>query len=585
MKHILLAFLFFLFSALPAFAQTDWTIKHFHSDIAIQQDGRVTIEETIQVEFNNLEKHGIYRDIPIVYEDENGEKTYTHVQVLSVSQDNNEGEYKLIKNDNNLRIRIGDPDHTISGKHEYQITYVVTGVLRSFQNHDEFYWNVTGSDWEAEIENATASVTIPKERIEQTACFEGYTGYTNPCTINQTNPTEVTFTATRNLPPTQGLTIVMGYTKGMVPILAVPPPKKMTDDLITPLSLGTFLLTLFAGLGTITWLWIKNGRDFWYPTRRLLNPNAKEEIKPLLAHEPIVVEFAPPHDLRPAELGVLMDERADTLDVTATIIDLANRDFLTIKKIEKKWVFGSTDYELHRTAKSDEQLLPYEKLLLDRLFTAKTIKISALKTTFYDDLAEVKKRLYEDVMKKKLFVAHPETIRTKYLALGFGIFVLGVICIFGSFPLVSGPLFMLGTGIAVSGILLIIASRSMPRRSALGREYYQQILGYRLFISGAEKYRQQFFEKKNLFNEILPYAIVFGLTGKFAKAMKDMGIKPTQPGWYIGHHAFAPAVFASDVNNFSQSLSTAIASTPSKSGGFSGGSSGGGFGGGGGGSW
>lgn len=585
MKYILLAFLFFLFFALPVSAQTAWIITHFHSDVAIQQDGKVRIEETIDVDFKNLEKHGIYRDLPVVYEDEGGSKTYTKITILSVIQDGHEAEYKVTKNNNNLRIRIGDPDRTISGSHEYKITYDVTGVLRSFQNHDEFYWNVTGSDWEAEIEKATAKITVPKDQIEQTACFEGYVGYTNPCAINQISPTEVTFAATRNLPPTQGLTIVIGYTKGIVPILTVPPPKKITDDLVTPLSLGTFLLALFAGLGTITWLWMKNGRDFWYPTRRLLNPNAKEEIRPLWAHEPIVVEFTPPHNLRPAELGVLMDERADTLDVTATIIDLANRGFLTIKELEKKWIFGSTDYELHRTTKADEQLLPYEKLLLDRLFTAKAIKLSALKTTFYDDLAEVKKRLYEDVMKKKIFVAHPEKIRTKYLALGFGIFFLGVICIFGAFLLVSGPLLTLGIGIAISGIVWIIASQSMPRRSALGREYYQQVLGYRLFISGAEKYRQQFFEKKNLFNEILPYAIVFGLTGKFAKAMKDMGIKPTQPGWYAGHHAFAPAVFASDINNFSQSLSTAIASTPSKSGGFSGGSSGGGFGGGGGGSW
>lgn len=281
-----------------------------------------------------------------------------------------------------------------------------------------------------------------------------------------------------------------------------------------------------------------------------------------------------------------MDERADTLDISATIIDLANRGFLTIKEIQKKWVFGSTDYELKQTNKQTTALLPYEKLLLDRLFiSGKNITMSSLKTTFYDDLADVKKKLYEDVMKKKLFVAHPETIRAKYLGLGFAIFFLGVLCLFGAFPLVNAPLLTFGIGTLLIGILFMFVSRTMPRRSALGREYYQRVLGYQLFISGAEKYRQQFYEKKNLFNEILPYAIVFGLTGKFAKAMKDMGIKPTQPSWYTGHHAFVPIVFASEINNFSQSLSTAIASTPSKSGGFSGGSSGGGFGGGGGGSW
>jgi uncharacterized membrane protein len=593
-KSCLAAILFLLFYSHTAFAQTDWVINNFHSDITIQSDGTVRIDEAIDVDFNNLEKHGIYRDIPVVYEDNNGKKTYTKISVNLVTQDGKQASYKLINNGNNLRIRIGDPATTINEIHYYEITYTATGVLRSFEDHDELYWNVTGNDWEADIETASAIVTLPKDGIAKTACFEGYTGYTNPCTITKQTPSEVTFTATRNLPPSQGLTVVVGYTKGMVPILTVEPPKKISDDFSNPLTPAAFFLGLFAGLGAITWLWMKNGRDFWYRTRKILDPNAREELKPIAAHEAIVVEFTPPENLRPAEIGVLMDEKADTLDITATIIDLANRGFLTIKEIEKKWLFGSKDYELKKTVIPSEvegsspnrKLLPYEELLLDRLFeTGDTIKISSLKTKFYDDLAEVKKQLYIDIMKKKLFIENPESRRTKYLAMGFGVFALGFACIFVAFPLVSGIMLAFGLGTFISGLVWMASSRHMPRRSAVGRELYQRVKGYRLFIGGAEKYRQQFYEKKNLFNEVLPYSIVFGLTGKFAKAMKEMGIKPTQPTWYTGTHVFVPPVFASDVDSFSRSLSTTIASTPSKSGGFSGGSSGGGFGGGGGGSW
>jgi uncharacterized membrane protein len=114
---------------------------------------------------------------------------------------------------------------------------------------------------------------------------------------------------------------------------------------------------------------------------------------------------------------------------------------------------------------------------------------------------------------------------------------------------------------------------------------YRRIKGYRLFIDKAEKHRQKFFERKNLFNEALPFAIVFGLTGKFATAMKEIGVTTAQTGWYSGTHHFNSHNFSSSMNDFSQSLSSAMASTTSSSGGFSGGSSGGGFGGGGGGSW
>ncbi|HVT00918.1 MAG TPA: hypothetical protein VHE53_01625, partial [Patescibacteria group bacterium] len=138
----------------------------------------------------------------------------------------------------------------------------------------------------------------------------------------------------------------------------------------------------------------------------------------------------------------------------------------------------------------------------------------------------------------------------------------------------------------IVGIVFIIFSRFMPRRTALGREMYRRIKGYRLFIDKAENYRQKFFEKRNMFNEILPYVIVFGLTKKFAKALDKMGVKPNNPTWYYGAHSFNPILFSDNINSFSNSVSRSIASAPSSSGFSSGGGfSGGGFGGGGGGSW
>ncbi len=49
---------------------------------------------------------------------------------------------------------------------------------------------------------------------------------------------------------------------------------------------------------------------------------------PLFASDPIAVEFEPPDKLKPAQIGLLLDERADTLDVTATIVELAVRGYL-----------------------------------------------------------------------------------------------------------------------------------------------------------------------------------------------------------------------------------------------------------------
>src|SRR5205807_9609670 len=66
-----------------------------------------------------------------------------------------------------------------------------------------------------------------------------------------------------------------------------------------------------------------------FPTRRssdlYLTNDPRDQPAPLFQYEPVVVEFTPPQNLRPAELGLILDESADTKDVTATIVDLAVR--------------------------------------------------------------------------------------------------------------------------------------------------------------------------------------------------------------------------------------------------------------------
>ncbi|HEX5368906.1 MAG TPA: DUF2207 domain-containing protein, partial [Dehalococcoidia bacterium] len=86
-----------------------------------------------------------------------------------------------------------------------------------------------------------------------------------------------------------------------------------------------------------------------------------------------------------------------------------------------------------------------------------------------------------------------------------------------------------------------------------------------------------------------PYAIVYHCVDKWAKVFADLGIDTsTTSGWYVGTGLFTAAAFSQTVENFSSSVSSAIASTPGGSGGSGfggGGFSGGGVGGGGGGSW
>ena len=85
----------------------------------------------------------------------------------------------------------------------------------------------------------------------------------------------------------------------------------------------------------------------------------------------------------------------------------------------------------------------------------------------------------------------------------------------------------------------------------------------------AETERQRFNEEANIFERYLPYAIVYDCVDKWAKAFEGLEGQPaTQTsGWYVGSGVFMASSFSRDVNSFSSSISTAIASTPGGSGG------------------
>lgn len=598
--HLLLAALF----ALPcsALAQETWVINDFQSDIVIAQDGAVVVSETLLVDFGNNQKHGIIRVLPYRYEDEQGKSTYTRVEDITVMQDGRKAEIDITKENQYISIRIGDPEETITGKHRYEIRYMVAGVLRAFEGFDELSWNVTGNGWEVPIASARATVRVPAT-ILQTACYEGPYGSRTPCATNTTQSQTVSFSST-NLSSGEGLTVAVGFESGVIPIIQVDKPPSLLDVLVSKNTWITFLLVSILGIGLLLRHGYRYGRDRYWQRSHLpgvrsdrQDAGLTEKILPLWHRRTVVVEYDSPDNLRPAEIGVLMDERADTLDISATIVDLASRGFLEITEISKKWMFGKADYIFTCTDKKDENLMRYEQVLLERLFDgASTVTMSDLQSSFYTDLQKVKHALYEEVVTKKLFPLHPTTVRTIYIGVGVALMFGGVatfvllLFVMGQaqtlqlyHQLIAG----LSAAVVICGIATVVASPFMPRKTAYGRELYTRALGYKLFISTTEKHRAKFLENEGLFWELLPYAIVFGVTDKLARAFERMGMEPQSPSWYHGSGPFHAAVFLSHMNSFSHSLGTAMASTPTSSSSTSGGGgfSGGGFGGGGGGSW
>jgi len=139
---------------------------------------------------------------------------------------------------------------------------------------------------------------------------------------------------------------------------------------------------------------------------------------------------------------------------------------------------------------------------------------------------------------------------------------------------------------AITALPVIVFGRVMPAKTRTGASAYMDVLGFREFLTRAEKDKLERMGDKNLFSKFLPYAIALGVENKWAKAFE--GIYQDQPNWYVspgGFRTFSPQSFSSSINSLTSNLASATFSSPRGSGAGGSGSSGGGGGGGGGGSW
>jgi uncharacterized protein (TIGR04222 family) len=552
-----------------ASADEGWVITSFAADISIQRDSSLRIVEAINLDFGALQKHGIFRTIPVRYQWDDTHVRVYELRVRSVTDAAGKGiRYETADAGPFKKIKIGDPDRTVSGRQTYRITYDVAGAMNALPDHDELFWNVNGANWPVASREVAATVHAPGG-IGQVACYEGLAGSRAPCRMTS-SATTATFAATRALPSGQGLTIVASLAKGTVPepnpILQLDTSDPGVFLASGPIVPAVAVSILVAGLVLLYWRWYTVGRD-------------------ARGRQTIVPEYEPPDKRRPAELGLLVDESADTKDVTATIVDLAVRGYLTISELPSSGLFSKKDWTLHKTAVKPTDLALYERTVYDGLFEGRdAVNVSELKQHFIDTLRSAEGQLYQESVGEGWFSRRPDT--TRWLYVGFGILavVVGLALMF-----LMGSAFgagLVGLAIAALGVVAMPLARVMPAKTAAGAELLRRALGFRMYMEVAEKDRAKFAERENIFSAYLPYAIVFGCVDKWARAFAGIDTARQTGAWYVGTSPVNAMQLSSSLQGFSSDLGSAIAATAGSSGGsgFSGGAGGGG-GGGGGGSW
>lgn len=604
----------------------DWTITSYDVLIEITDDAQLLVVEDIALDFGQLDRRGIFRYVPVWEElptppppvladqlpegaDPSQYRRVLEVDAIEVASPSGAPSDLHVEgpgdNGGNVLIRIGDPDTFVTGRQQYTIRYRVRGALEPLEDIDALAWDAVGTGWPVPIQQATVEVRTPG--VQEARCLQGPQYATDPCRAS-TIEGGARFAAASALAPHEGMTVALELDPNA---LEVPPVLIEEKPSVRGFLLGSAAAVPLAGvvgvvgaglLGLLGW---RQGRDRQArggitSHGQVDETQAGERRRGLFDPRAVPVEFRPPDDLRPAQLGLIIDERVDAVDITSTIVDLAVRGHLRIEEVDQGGWFRKGDWKLVSCEDDPDDpdrrdLLGYERMLLDGLFGGRPeVLVSDLKGTFAKDYQRIETAVYADGQSRRWFADRPDHARARWLGAGIALAVLGGVLTFllGT----QARMAIVGLVVVVLGIVLMAVHRLMPRRTARGSAMLTRTLGFREFVAQAEGDRMAFAEAEQLFVEYLPYAVVFGCVERWAQVFEDIGVDVGQAvgGFYYGPGPFHLMAFSAGMNDFSSSMGTAVTAAPPStgSGGFSsggfgggGGFSGGGMGGGGGGSW
>jgi len=550
-------------------AVTDWYIDTFQSSIQVNRDSSLLITEMITADCGTLpNKHGIFRVLPTQTKTDNG--TYkTPIELVSITDFNGSSyKYQTINDNYNHTItwKIGDSGKTVTGVNYYKIVYKVKNAIR-FDNSDkfdEFYWNLSGNFWQIDIDKFSSTIYFPEQVLSSNSQVDYYTGYfgeEHKFAIYRWNGSNLTFNSLGPIFPGEGITASVTFPKGIF----TPTPLNIFEKYADYLSYIFLLIPILVFKYTFS-SWKRFGKD----------PVMKKPIPP---------EFEIPENITPTQMGVIIGSGFwDQRLITAAIVDLAVKKFITINEKKEKVLFVNYDnIEIIKNKDSyNEGLLNKpEKVLLGQILKGKdSVSLTDLTAKFYKDIPDIKKAAEQDVVDKGWIEGKSNLRALKFLGAGVAFFFLS----FWAATL-SPILFII---LSASGVILFIFGLLMPKRTQKGTDLMFRIKGLKRYMETAENFRQQFYEKENIFDKLLPYAIVFGIAKLWAKKMEIIYGKDYftnyHPVWIAGMTAgnFDANSFASQLNTITSSISS---STGSSSGSGGGGGAGGGGGGGGGGGW
>lgn len=490
------------------------------------------------------------------------------------------------------RVRVGDPNVTITGQHRYVVGYtlpdamVTTGLLAL----DVLSASDDGS---RALEIGTFEVVVTGMVLDDPICTFGPSGSTEQCEFVESRDgfyRAVIEPLDEGAGVTVGGTIVAIVDPEPVPPPPLPEQRSSSRGLVT---LGTAALGTIGAFGTYRWA-RRRGRNEVFAGGAAdaafgeLPPPGSPSLAPPVTEitdaeldELATIEFVPPDGIDPWEGSVLLRERLDDDTVEAWLSGLAGADAVTLGEEDGKLSIGSGP-EIDRLQPIDRALLqaildiddPYVTGKYDRAFAAAWSAISRSQRERIDRAAWWKH--------------HPpgggltsgRSLRGILPLVVFAVIFMGssltaIVGIFGSWPAA------LAFGFIVSTIAAYAAYRVLlPQRSAVGSALALRTESFRRFLHASEGSHVEWAWEHGRLREYSGWAVALDEADAWSRALDAANVPPPARGVGV-----APIIVARRATSIRQSRVRPQQSSRGGGGGFSGGSVGGGGGGSSRGSW
>ncbi|HEX6471660.1 MAG TPA: DUF2207 domain-containing protein [Streptosporangiaceae bacterium] len=453
-------------------------------------------------------------------------------------------------NGDELAVRVSGA--RVTGIRSTTLEYDVRGAVSAGGSGQELRWTAIGG-WPVPVGEARVTVDAAAA-ITNLNCFAGELTSSIGCTQFFTNHTHTRGVfAQQNLFPREYLTVAVGYPPGTT---RAAPLYEQRHTLATAFTVngvtgGALVALLVLLLGGLAVLYQLRGRD-----SRIVDQRAAEGDHPPIGNG---AAFEPPDGVRPGQVGTLIDEQADVIDVTATIVDLAVRGYLLIEELPRE-TYGRLDWKLRRLDRPPDDLLRYERMLYAALFDGRDeVRLSQLGGTFAGQLSAVRNALYEDVVRQGWFGRRPDAERTRWTTAGMIVTAAGVA---GTILLaLFSELALIGLAVIIAGAALTLGGQHMPAKTARGATVLAHTIGFRAYLYRGAVEDVPEDQRLAVFSRYLPYAVVFDAVQRWAKTVEDAGVREKGADnlyWYEGPAEWDMSKFAESMRIFMLATSGAI---------------------------